>query len=216
MERKINFSVYVGAFVLSLLIFVIGIYIGYLIDSSNLQSINQEVSTMSEKMASIQLLLLLEGNSSSCPIYLSELNSLDQEIEKVGYKLSYFEDEKSIYDNDLKRKYFVLEGESYLLSKKVRSVCGDKSLLLVHFYSNKNCSNCKEQGSEILKARDDAVSKGINIRLFSFDGELESPVAEALEAQYGIKHYPSIVVNENTYNGYHNANEVTKIIMASK
>ncbi|VVC04516.1 Uncharacterised protein [Candidatus Bilamarchaeum dharawalense] len=217
MERKISTPVYLLAFFLSLVIFLIGIYVGYLIDSANLQSISGEVSNVSDRVASIQLILLSESNSSSfCPVYLSELDALDSQIEKIGYKLAFLEDERNIFDDELKKKYFVLEAESYLLSKKMNTVCNSNLTLLVNFYSNKNCGQiCKDQGAAVLQARDDLVHQ-MNVKLFSFDGELDSPVAEAFEVQYNVTLYPTLVINEKTYSGYQSSDQIKQIIKASK
>ena len=214
MERKLSIPVYIVAFFMSLIIFITGVYIGYLIDSSYLQGVSEDVSSISDKLASVQLILLMEGNSSSCPIYMSELDSIDAEIERIGHRLSFLEDEKNVFDNDLKRKYFILEAESYLLSRKAKELCGDDSVLLIHFYSNKNCDKCKEQGTEILKMRD-SIKDETDIKLFSFDGELDSPVAEALEQQYNITAYPSIVINEKTYAGFRSQEELKSIVKAA-
>lgn len=213
MERQLSIPIYATAFIISVMIFVTGVYVGNLIDKSNLQDISGEVSSISNKVASVQLLLLMEGNSSSfCPVYLSELDSIDDEVERVGYKLSYLEDQKQVYDQDLKKQYFVLEAESYLLSKKVKELCGDKSALLIHFYSNKACTNCKQQGIEILKMRDDLSSRNITVKLFSLDGDLGSPVADAFKSQYSVTAYPSVVINGRTYSGYRNAEELKQLI----
>jgi ribosomal protein S27AE len=200
---------------MSLAIFILGVYIGSVFDSSSLSGLSDEVSTIETKVASVQLLLLSEGNSSSfCPVYHSELDSIDAEIEKVGHKLTFLEDERGVFDNDLKRKYFVLEAESYLLSKKVSGLCGDDSVLLIHFYSNKNCGRCRDQGTEILKARD-ALEGKVDVKLFSFDGELDSPVAEAFEAEFNVSGYPSVVIDERTYPGYRASDELQSLIKAA-
>ena len=217
MKRRVSVPIYVGAFVISLAIFIVGIYIGTVIDASNLSSISEDVSGISEKVASIQLLLLSEGNSSSfCPVYISELDSIDQDVERIGYKLTYLEEKRGIYDNELKKKYFVVEAESYLLSGKVRALCGDDSVLLIHFYSNTNCKMCREQGTEVLKARDALVQDKVDVKLFSFDGDLGSPVAEALETQYNVTRYPSIVINGRTYTGYQDSEDLQSLIKAAK
>ncbi len=224
MKRDLSVPIYAAAFVMSLAIFVVGIYIGTLIDASNISSISEDVSNISEKVASIQLLLLSEGNSSSfCPVYVSELDSIDMDVERIGYKLTYLEDKRGIFDSELKKKYFVVEAESYLLSQKVKTLCGDDSVLLINFYSNKGCARCAEQGTEVLKARDalaqDGGSGGANasldVKLFSFDGELGSPVAESLEAQYNITGYPSIVINGKTYRGFRDSETLQGLIRAA-
>ena len=216
-KRTVSYPIYAAAFVISLAIFVIGIYIGMQIDQASVRSISDDVANISEKVASVQLLLLAEGNSSSfCPIYTEQLDSIDADVERIGYKLSYLEDEKRIYDPELKKKYFVVEAESYLLSRKVNSLCGDDSALLIHFYSNSGCEQCREQGAEVLKARDALAGEGIDLKLFSFDGELGSPVAESFMAQYNVTAFPSVVINGRTYPGFHGSEDLAAYIKAAR
>jgi hypothetical protein len=217
MKRTVSFPIYAAAFVISLAIFVIGIYIGMLIDQANVRSISDDVSNISEKVASIQLLLLSEGNSSSfCPIYVSQLDSIDGDVERIGYKLSYLEEEKGIYDAELKKKYFIVEAESYLLSGKVRTLCGGDEVLLINFYSNRDCAKCRDQGVEVLKARDALSDEGIDVKLFSFDGEIGSPVAEAFAMQYNVTTYPSVIINGRTYAGYRSSEDLQAYIKAAR
>lgn len=215
MERKISFGLYAGAFLLSLAVFIIGVYIGALIDQSNLQRVSDDVTAMTEKIASIQVLMLSGENSSNfCSVYTSELASLDQEVEKAGYMLSYLEDEKGIFDDSLKKKYFILEGQSYLLSQKAVDDCGMTSTLLINFYTNKGCARCKEQGIEVLKARDAAVAQGVNVKLFSFDGEIGSTVADAFAAQFNVTAYPTIVINGVSYPGFRTSGQLKGILVS--
>jgi hypothetical protein len=209
--RKLSVGLYAGAFLLSLVIFISGIFVGQLIDMSSMETLQSEVSSVSQKVASVQLLFLMEGNSSSfCPVYSSELDSIDAEVERVGHKLTYLEDEKNIFDPELKKQYFVLQAESYLLSSKVREMCDGSSILLIHFYSNKDCDDCRQQGVEILRARDEL--SGTKLKLYSFDGELGSPVADAFMQKYNISTYPSIVIDGKTYPGYHSSSEIRQLI----
>ena len=202
MERSISYPLYAAAFVLSVLVFSIGVYVGYLIDQSNQASISKEVEDISRKVESTQLLMLLEDNSSSfCPLYKSQLDSINEEVENIGYRLSYLEEEKNVYDVPLKKNYFVLEAQSYLLSKKIKERCGDKSVLLIYFYSNANCSSCKDQGDGILQVRDELRDRDIIVKIFSFDGDLGSPVADALKTQFSVSTYPSIIVDGKLYSG---------------
>ncbi len=216
MERTITLPIYVGAFLISLIIFTAGVYVGSVVDANSINELQGNVSSISEKVASVQLLLLSEGNSSSfCPVYSSELHSIDQDVESVGYRLSYLEDVKQVPDDELKKQYFMLEAESYLLSEKVKSLCGSDSVLLINFYSNKDCPTCKAQGTEVLKARD-ALGPGTDIKLFSFDGDLGSPVASAMMGRFNVTTYPTIVINGKAYPGYADSEQLQRLIAASK
>ncbi|MBD3210167.1 hypothetical protein GF318_02190 [Candidatus Micrarchaeota archaeon] len=210
MKRKMSLSLYGAAFLISLAVFIAGVFVGSVLDTTSTQTISEEISRVSERVSSVQLLLLMEANSSSfCPVYLSELESIDEDVENFGHRLSYLESEKNVHDVELKKQYFVLEAESYLLSQKVRGLCGDDSVLLVHFYSNSNCSRCEEQGAEILRARDGLDR---NVKLFSFDGDIGSPVAEAFMNRYNIRTYPSVVINGKRYSGFRSAEELQELI----
>ncbi|MBI5046929.1 hypothetical protein HZC07_04335 [Candidatus Micrarchaeota archaeon] len=216
MERKISTNLYLIAFVISVVIFIAGISIGKLIDSSTITSLSSQLDKTSQRLASIQLLLFTQGNSSSfCPVYSSELGGIDKDVDDAGYKISYLEDIKGTYDPELKKQYFTLEANSYVLSKKFKELCGDRSVLLINFYSNKDCSNCKSQGSEILNVRDNLRSQNVSVKLFSFDGDLGSPIADAFKKQYSVTSYPSVVINERTYAGYQNSNKLTSLILSA-
>jgi hypothetical protein len=65
MERKVSVLIYVGAFLLSLFIFVLGVYIGSLIDNSNLNLISQKVTNLSNRVSSVNVLLLMDPAPSS-------------------------------------------------------------------------------------------------------------------------------------------------------
>ncbi len=202
MERKISYQLYALALVVTVMVFCIGIYVGDLIDQYNQQAISDQVENISAEVASTQLLLLLDGNSSSfCPVYSSQLDSINSQVETIGYKLSYLEDEKHVYDTPLKMNYFVLEAQSYLLSKRIQERCGENSTILIYFYSNTNCSGCLEQGNDILTARDQTVGKVPLVRIYSFDGDLGSPIADSLKAQFNVTQYPSILINGELHSG---------------
>ena len=202
MERKISTSLFALAFILTVIVFSAGVFVGTMIDQTNQNIISNEVVDISSKLESTQLLMLLDENSSAfCPVYMAQLDSINDEVEKIGHKLSFLEDEKEVMDIPLKKSYFVLEAQSYLLSKKLNSRCGENNTLLLYFYSNKNCTDCKAMGNDILSARDELISEGKIIKIYSFDGELGSPIADALKAQYGVHTYPSIVVDGEIHSG---------------
>ena len=211
MERKVTLWIYVGAFFISLVVFLAGIFVGQTIESSAVEGIATDVTSVSQKVASLQLLMLLEGDTSSfCPVYVSELDAIDEEVELVGHRLSFLEEKKDFVDVELKKEYFVLQAQSYLLSKKLHDACGDDSTLLIHFYSNEKCEKCTEQGIDILKARDELSD--MKLKLYSFDGTLGSPVADAFKKQYNVTRYPTLVINGQTYPGYKTVSEIKDLV----
>ncbi|MEK6981422.1 MAG: hypothetical protein AABX38_00700 [Candidatus Micrarchaeota archaeon] len=207
-ERKINLPLYVLAFVITIIIFGIGVYFGSVIDNSNNQNIKNDVSDLSNKIYATQMLLLSDDKEIACVALKEQLNSFDSQINDVGQKLSYLENSRSAVDNELKKQYFILETNSYLLSKKQNSNCNftnsKKDVLILYFYSNKNCENCVKQGVELTEAR----TSFNGTRTYSFDGDLNSPVADALKNKYNVTSYPTIVINDRVLSGYYSKDQL--------
>ncbi len=197
-QRKLSVPLYLGAFVVTALIFMLGIYVGNYISEISRQGMSGDIERISSKLSGTQLLFLLDNSSAFCPVYNDELSKLDADTESIGQKLAFLEDKYGTIDEKLKLQYFVLETESYLLSKRVNEKCNEDSLLVLYFYSNKDCKDCKQQGESLLAAKNSANK---NVKIYSFDGELNSPVVTALKIRHSISTYPSVVVDDVLYSG---------------
>ncbi|MDO8554600.1 MAG: hypothetical protein Q7S22_07365 [Candidatus Micrarchaeota archaeon] len=198
-QRKLSLPLYLGAFVVTVLIFMIGIYVGNYISENAKQTMSSDIESISSKLSGTQLLFLLDNSSAFCPVYMDELSKLDGDTEIIGQKLAFLEDKYGTVNEKLKLQYFVLETEAYLLSKKVNEKCEDDSVLVLYFYSNKDCKDCKQQGESLLAAKNSAKK---NVKIYSFDGELNSPVVTALKIRHSISTYPSVVVDDALYLGF--------------
>lgn len=208
--RKISLSLYLTAFLISAIIFAAGIYTGKLMEQSNINSLSAKVDAANMRASSLELMYLSDDSPEFCPVYQEELFNLDSEVESIGYRLSYMEDTKGITDAALKKKYFMLEAQAFLLSQKVREKCGANYSTLLYFYSNSNCTTCKQQGIELLEVKKELGEK---IRIYSFDGDLGSAIVDALKAKYNVMQYPSIVVNKNrAIGGLKNKQEVLALL----
>lgn len=208
-NRAFSLPLYLAAFVISIVIFGIGIYAGTIVDKGSLSGISADVERVLQRLESAQLLLFLDDSSSFCPVYSGELQKLERDTEKIGQKLDLLAD-KGTFDIELKRQYFILEAQAYLLSKKVNDRCNVGDLLVLYFYSNNNCENCRQQGEDLLRARDRFLaSTNRTVKIYSFDGELGSPVADALKQKYNVSGYPTVIINENAYRGY---NSIEKML----
>ena len=216
LERKSpNISLYLIALAITVLIFFTGIYLGRVVDNSVQQGIGADVASLTERTNSIELLFLLDNSSDFCPVFKDGLLKIDSDTEKLGYKLAYIEDIKGAgaSDPDLKKKYFVLETEAYLLSKKIAESCPDSADfdLALYFYSNKKgaCPDCDAQGKAILDAKKELDKP---LKVYSFDGDLGSPIADAMKKKYGIISYPSLVINGVLYSNYISKDELLNVL----
>ena len=162
-------------------------------------------------MSTIGLLLLLdENNPAFCSVYKSELVKIDVMREKLGYELSMMEEQRGFSSPAVKNNYMILQGQSYLLSKKINELCADdKNILVLFFYDNKNCNDCKQQGTNILRARDSAKNKEL-IRIYAFDGGIESAIVESFKKQLNITTHPTTMIGSKRYVGAVSENDLRK------
>jgi len=199
MERKVSWPLYITAFVISAVIFIAGIYVGTVLDSNEVYSLSSDVDSLSREISTVQVLMLSEEGPAFCPVYEEEFLKIDTEREKLGYELTYLEEQRHVYSPELKKDYFVLEAQSYFLAKKLQDVCNDDSTLVLYFYSNENCPECTQQGADILSARDASSGK---VLIYSFDGDLGSNIVKGFMAKYNVTAYPSVVINGELHSGY--------------
>ncbi len=210
--REISLSLYIAAFIISVVLFSAGIYVGKAMEIGNVTGLSEGISLANSKMNSIELLYLMgEDSATLCPVYRSELQKLDTQTESLGYQISYLED-KGTRDPELKRQYFMLEASAYLLSQKVMTRCSGTAnySTVLYFYNNRNCANCTAQGLALLDVK---KKMGDKLRVYSFDGGLGSEIVDVLRLKYNVTVYPSLVINgQSTYPGSRSTSWISEAV----
>ncbi|MHA1859725.1 MAG: DsbA family protein [Candidatus Asgardarchaeia archaeon] len=207
MGRMISYDVYIFAFLISLGVFALGVFLGSLLDAHHIETFSEELSNVNERMNTIILMGQLENDSSLCELYKEEFEDVSEAMERVGYKLWFMEEERGVSDVSLKKKYFLLETEAMYLARIMNERCDTNYKIVMYFYSNSNCSSCRSQGDTLF-----LVTKDTGIRVYSFDGDLGSGVVEILKKKYGIRTYPTIVIDGEVYEGYLSAEELQRLL----
>jgi hypothetical protein len=196
LERKISWDLYLTAFVISLVIFGVGIWVGLQIEQEVNSQLIQNIQSTNNKMLLLSNLLLLENDSAFCKYIEKEMSVFDDETYQIGKQIGFMEEKRGI-DEDLKKIYMELEFRDYLLSKKINEKCNSKQNIILYFVSSSNCSICKEQGEKI-----SAAKEGTNTRVYTFDIDIESELISSLLQKYNISRTPSIIINDKIYSGH--------------
>lgn len=208
MERKINVPIYILAFLITIVIFGIGFWIGSIYDSILSETIETRISDVAYQTLSLQLIYLMGEEPQYCEFYSSELEKIELATEQVGYELALLEESKGYTNPELKNKYFLLETTSFTVHRRIGEICGSDSKEVLYFYSNELCGeDCVVQGRELLKLKEKE-----DVRIYSFDCTIDSPIANSLCKKYNVKSYPTIVTNENIFVGLHKYNELLEKI----
>ncbi len=141
---------------------------------------------------------------------------LSPELNLLGDKLSHTENERGGTDEEivyLKKYYSLLQVKDYLLSKRVAEKCGalKKPVFIIYFYSNKgDCEDCEKEGYVLTRLKE----KYPELRVYSFDYDLELSVVDSLKAIYKINGaaLPALVIEDKTYNGFKTVEELEALL----
>lgn len=210
MQNNLGWKNYIIAFVITLGIFVTIIFISRAIT-------NQKIVSLRETQDSIATDILSSETEFSL---LSELscknigaNTLTQELNSMADKITY--GESNIGQNEdllrLKKYYFLLEIKDFLLMKKINQRCGTKITPILYIYTpDKDCSDCAKQGYVLTALRE----KYPDLRVYSFDYNADLSALHALMTIYKVDNtkLPTIIVNEETYTGFHSLEEIEALI----
>ena len=131
-----------------------------------------------------------------CKNALPLAEKVSLESVRVGRLLSSYESKK-FYNEDeynyLKRKYFLLELNAFILFTKMNQNCKTKNHMILFFYDI-------DQGSSIAQGTnlDELVEENKLVYVFSFDRTYtQEPLLESIKTQYNITKSPTLIINSN-------------------
>jgi hypothetical protein len=202
--QNLNWKKYALTLIITIAIFVTAIAMSNYFSNKKIASLNDIENKISIDIMSseTQYDLLAE---SSCKDISS--NALSQELNTLAQKLTYTEENFGKNSPDLlrlKTYYTLLQIKDYLLMKKISVKCGTKPVFILYFYTS-DCPACEQQGYVLTYLREQYP----NLRIYSFDYNLDNPVLHTLISLYKVKEaVPAIVINDSVYNGFIDKNKL--------
>jgi hypothetical protein len=222
MEHKVKtmrmwtWEIYAITFVLTSLLFLSGIAIGYYFTSTASGPVLAQIESANDNMINMQLLLSSESDPSLfCSMYSGLSPSFENETWSIGQQLEFMEQSKKQFDPSLKFKYYQLEFRDLLLARDSISLCNDSLKTIIYIYSNKEgqCSTCNDEGTALWLVREHFAGKGEKLRIYSFDGSSEeSAIVSMLKKAYNYSAYPTLIIDDKAYAGYRDENGIISII----
>jgi len=208
----LNWRKYVIVFLITLGIFLIAIYLSNYFNNKKIDSLK-----------SIQDRVYIDLLSSETKFNLLEELSctdvgttfLSEELSALASKITFSENNRIGSQDEideLKRYYSLLEIKDYILMKRVKDRCGQKSVFVLYFYADKNnCPDCEKQGYVL----DSLYEQYPEFRVYSFDYNLDLSALKALISIYKIKDdLPALVINGRVYNGFQSVEDIEKNLPA--
>lgn len=200
MTRTFQKDRFILAFLLATAVFVIGVFIGNLINDEKLDRLDEITQSVQLQTLGTELqFTLIEDNICD---YLNT-SKLADELYQIGSRLDFMENELGSTDPQVliqKEYYHLLEIRHWHLLRKASSECNQSIDWILYFYSNKgDCSDCQEQGGVLTYLRE----KDPQLYVYSFDTNIDNPALDFIKDVYGVDDtLPHLVVNDNVHKGF--------------
>lgn len=193
MERTVSVKKYLTAFILTIVIFLGGVFIGVFLENVRLKD-SQQI-TLNEKVNLLSLQLqqrYIETGLANC----NALNQiLETNIAELTKKLATIVDyEKNAVLNEKEfrlqlRDYFLTEIQFFLTAQEIDKKCRKENVKVIYFY-DENEQDTQGKILDYLKERFED-----KLLVFSFDSRFaDEPMIKILLTSYNIKKFPAVVV----------------------
>ncbi len=215
MKKKLDSTTLIAAIVISTLLFIGGVVVGYSINREKLSVIENEMSDITRAIENFQLQFLFFDvleESAACPLLIATVSDINEASYKIGSRLTAQDSPDQIQDyaeyNTLKKEYSRVLVSYWLLANKLKNTCESNATTVIYFYS-KDCPACDDQGFVLtyLKSKE-----GENLLIFALDGNLDEPSVKALKEYYRVNEFPSLIIEGVVYEGFHSEQELRGIL----
>ena len=213
---KLKTKRYLISFLLTLSIFIIGLFVGLYFNQERISYIEDLAFNQKLDYDSMQLqyaYVELIGEENSCLALSKTLETSILSLEDTRIKIEKYSQDFNLDDDkyiSLKRQYILAELKYWLLAKKTKEICNRSEVSLIYFYSNEDCDDCSGQ-SYILTYLKEFF--GNELLVFSIDESFdEEPMVSILKNVYNIKNYPTLIIGDKKLEGLVEKDDLNKLI----
>ncbi|RME52401.1 hypothetical protein D6783_04735 [Candidatus Woesearchaeota archaeon] len=208
-RRRINKSKYLVSLLLTIAIFVIGIFIGNTFAEQKLSHVEELERDLRLDVLGIEIQYAIFAED---PCQAIETGELTDELYDVSQKLTFMEnqlgkDNKEVVS--LKNYYSLLQARHWLLMQRSQRQCNNNLTLIIYFYSNKgDCPSCEQQGVILTYIR----RKYPFVRTYPYDINMENPVTRAIKQIYHVTTAPTVIIDGEVYPHFLTTTEIESIL----
>lgn len=179
---------------LILIIFVLGIIIGNLLSTKQINIVNKYIRDSELNTESFLIeQSLIENTNQSCNLFNLRLNALSDDLWQLGGILG-----KETAENDLgkdnynllKRKFHLMQIKTFLTYSKLNKNCQLKGPVILFYFKQKD-NDSGEQGRIL-----DKVVSNFNATIFAIEYNYSEEL-EFLEKHYNVEITPTLIINFN-------------------
>jgi len=200
---KIRTRIYIKAALLTLLVFISGVAIGWYLDETRVSFVKSKIDELEISFSNFVLeeefyRSVATDSKTICNIYTSKASELAMQAGKLGsYLESFREISKFGLHNieSLKDRYFILNLQLWLYIRKLREECNYNATTILFFYTSLvKCDDCIAQGIVLdqLKKKEPE-----NYMIFAIDVDSKLGIVNALKFYFNVTKVPTLIINEN-------------------
>jgi hypothetical protein len=196
----IQSDVFWKAFILTLVIFSLGIFVGFWLDNARVEQIRKEYKEMEISSIDARLQTLyyqvFRNSSNFCGPAIEENLRFADKIYAEGLRIEQYERVNKLTPSLLsdKRRYILLKLQFWLNCIELKRNCNASYTNVVYFYSGLN--ETMEEYVQSIVLLDLKESCGRNMMLIPLPIDLNITTVDIVERQYEIESTPTILIDE--------------------
>ena len=211
-------DVFWKAFVLTLVIFILGMAVGYWLDNGRVEEIRQEYKEMEIRSSDARMQALYYQTFSDSPNFcgpaIEENLKFSEKVYSEGLRIERYERINKLSPSLVtdKRQYVLLKLQFWLNSIELKKTCNANYTNLVYFYSHYNTTIAENvQSAALLDLKADC---GRDLMLIPLPVDLNITTIDILLDQYNISSTPSILIGEEVVlEGLQKKSDVERYVM---
>ena len=211
-ERQISVTKYIAVFAVTILLFVAGLLFGQFLTNQKYKDIQTIDKSLRLELSDLEVQNSL---AESYPCNSFFIYSLGGKLDDLGNKLILLENQIGKNDKlviELKKPYTLLLIKHYLLIKERANKCNEEYATILFFYSNKpEFIDTSEKQGYLLGYFGNKYGYD-KVKVYSIDGDLDLGTVNALKNIYNITYFPTTVVNDFVFIGFHDKEELEKYL----
>ena len=210
LKRKLSIGRYIEAFIVTLSIFALGVFLGYYISEIRIKEMFLEYEDLRLKISGAMLeTKILEGELCKYDV----LDITGKEKVELGREVERLETLRGKTDKDvlrLKEEYSLLSINQMFLVEKWKEECNKSISIIIFFYSNlQNVTESENQGFVLDYVYEKHPNK---VSIYAYDVDMENPAITTLKRKYGIVVAPMLVINGGISPGFQSRERIEGLI----
>jgi uncharacterized protein YneF (UPF0154 family) len=198
-------NIYVKAFLITVLVFIFGLFVGLNIERFMLSNLEKRSSSVESSIRDIELELLYFqglGEKDSCTFLKEVVRKTNNMLDVMADQLGSYNENDILFTSgqiaDMKATYTSLLIKDWILQDRIKKECNSTVVSVLFFYSTKDCDDCVVQGDVLTLLKDMFKDR---LMVFPLDVDVDSDMIGILMSKFGVKSTPSLVVNGRLYSG---------------